>query len=255
MEFYFISPVAHLELMEKGDRLFGLAHLYVKYPHYRRFLQQKSDDGWFITMDNGAAEASTVTEDILIDIVKDLIPNEVIAPDVLFNKEQTIANLDSFVHRMVESKLINDTEIFFAPQGKDKQAWLECYEYGVLHPAVSTIGMSKFAIPHAFLGKAENDQQIKEARHQAYDHLAANNLLLKPLHFLGAGDMREFDHYKHKMVRSNDSCNAIWSGMNYIEFEQGDFKRVPTPHNYFERTINPQENQIALANMRWIKKK
>lgn len=255
MDFYFIAPVAHLELMEHSNRIFALAHLYVKYPLYRKFIQQKADQGWFITMDNGAAEHSTVNEATLIDIVKEVVPNEVIAPDVLFDKDQTIANLDSFVHAMVSEGLINDTNIFFAPQGKDKQAWLECYKYGLYHPAVSTIGMSKFAIPHAFLGKAENDQQIKEARHEAYDFLFANGLLLKPLHFLGAGDMREFDHYNHKMVRSNDSCNAIWSGMNYLDFEQGDFKRVPTPSNYFERIINPQEYDLAISNMKWIKKK
>ena len=97
MDFYVISPLSNLEPMKLGDRLFVLAHLWMQDAGYRRFVrmwQDENPDGW-ITLDNSAAERSLVTEDVLIKICHELMPSEVIAPDVLFDKDATIANAKS----------------------------------------------------------------------------------------------------------------------------------------------------------------
>ena len=82
MKFYAIPPNNHLELMTNGDRFFGLAHHYVQDSNYRQhFLDiRKNNPRAFITFDNGSAEHSLVTEEALLEIVKELKPNEVIAP-------------------------------------------------------------------------------------------------------------------------------------------------------------------------------
>ena len=98
MDFYVISPVSNLEPMRLGDRIFVLAHLWVQYKDYREFIYQLIDeepDRW-ITLDNSAAERALVTEDILIEICKELIPSEVIAPDVLFDKDVIMNMVKSF---------------------------------------------------------------------------------------------------------------------------------------------------------------
>jgi len=165
MDFYVISPVSNLEPMRLGDRIFVLAHLWVQYKDYREFIYQLIDeepDRW-ITLDNSAAERALVTEDILIEICKELIPSEVIAPDVLFDKDATIANAIKFRDRLEKEGLLDTIDIFFCPQGKTKQDWLEAYEWGINQDWINTIGFSKIAVPQAWLPNWKDDQGIKEA--------------------------------------------------------------------------------------------
>lgn len=240
MDFYVISPVSNLEPMKMGDRIFVLAHLWVQYPHYRDFIYNLIDedvDRW-ITLDNSAAERALVTEDVLIDIVHQLAPSEVIAPDVLFDKDATIANAIKFRDRMEAEGLLDSTDIFFCPQGKTKEDWLEAYEWALKQDWISTIGFSKIAVPQAWFTfndqEWKDDQGIKEARHMAYDYLKEKNLLLKPIHCLGQGDPTEFAYYDHPAMRSTDSVFPVLAAAHGQDFNTDHTTRIPTPHNFLE---------------------
>lgn len=258
MKFYVIPPLSDLPLMHEGTAgYFLLAHLFMSEPRYRDFVMNDIPVGSHVIMDNGAAEQSLVTEDILIDIVKEVKPTEVIAPDVLFDKDKTILNARNFIERMISAGLDNHTDIFFAPQGSTIPEWLEAYEYGLDEPMIRTIGMSKIAIPYAFAGKKFGDEMIMESRHAAVDILERLHWIKKPLHFLGMGNPREFDYYNHhvknEFIRSTDSCYSILAGMKGVSFKDGNFERIPTPHDYFQ--IDPgykQYNDIH-SNIDWMK--
>lgn len=252
--FFNIAPVAHLDLMEESSngQIFGLAHLWLQYPHYKEFLLQKKKEGRFILLDNSACEGSLVTEDILIDIVGELEPSDVISPDILFNKEETLKNLDSFAERMQKEGLLKKTKLFLAVQGENKEAWIEGYQYGIEHEAVSILGWSKLGVPFAINGMTNNDQGIMEARHMMYFELRERNLLGKSNHMLGAGNYQEFKHYTHPAMRSNDSCYAILAAINGVNFQEGNFTRIPTPHDYFEYTMNAEQITLAKSNMKWV---
>ncbi len=115
MDFYVISPLSNLEPMKLGDRIFVLAHLWVQSKEYREFIYSLIDediDRW-ITLDNSAAERALVTEDVLIKVCHELMPSEVIAPDVLFDKDATIQNAINFKARMEKEGLLDVTDIFF----------------------------------------------------------------------------------------------------------------------------------------------
>ncbi len=254
MEFYVISPVSNLEPMRMGDRIFALAHLWVKHPTYREFILQRAQDGYWITLDNSAAERALVTEDVLIDICKELLPHEVIAPDVLFDKEKTIKNAESFYERMKKEDLINKIDIFFCPQGKTKQDWLEAYEWGLKQDWIQTIGFSKIAIPQAWLPEWKDDQGIKEARHMAYDYLKERNLLIKPIHCLGQGDPTEFAYYDHPAMRSTDSVFPVLAAAHGQDFEKDHTTRVPTPHNFLETYDMSQINMdLVKKNVEFLR--
>lgn len=237
MDFYVISPVSNLEPMKLGDRVFVLAHLWVQFPEYREFIFNLIDediDRW-ITLDNSAAERALVTEDVLIQVVKELAPSEVIAPDILFDKDATITNAIKFRDRMEDEGLLDTTDIFFCPQGKTKEDWLECYEWGLKQDWIHTIGFSKIAIPQAWFPDSwKDDQNIMEARHMAYDYLKERNLLLKPIHCLGQGSPKEFLHYDHPAMRSTDSVFPILAAAHGQDFEKDCITRIPTPHNFLE---------------------
>lgn len=234
MDFYVISPVSNLEPMKLGDRIFVLAHLWVQSPEYREFILQRKAEGAFITLDNSAAERALVTEDVLIQVCKELMPNEVIAPDVLFDMHSTIENAMFFYVRMVKEELADKIDIFFCPQGATKEEWLHAYEWAINKSWINTIGLSKIAVPKAWLEDFSDDQQIKEARHMCYDYLKANNLLKKPIHCLGQGDPTEFAYYDHPMMRSTDSVYPILAASLGQDFNKDHTTRTPTPHNFLE---------------------
>ena len=242
--------------MKMGDRIFVLAHLWVQYPHYRDFIYSLIDedvDRW-ITLDNSAAERALVTEDVLIDIVHQLAPSEVIAPDVLFDKDATIANAIKFRDRMEAEGLLDSTDIFFCPQGIDQKDWLECYEWGLKQDWISTIGFSKIAVPNAFLNQI-NDQGIKEARHMAYDYLKEKNLLLKPIHCLGQGDPTEFAYYDHPAMRSTDSVFPVLAAAHGQDFNTDHTTRIPTPHNFLETyDMSKIDIDLVKSNVEFLSK-
>ena len=257
MDFYVISPLSNLEPMKLGDRLFVLAHLWVQSEEYRNFIYERMDEDieCWITLDNSAAERALVTEDVLIQVVHELAPSEVIAPDVLFDKDATIANAIKFRDRLEAEGLLDTTDIFFCPQGKTKEDWLEAYKWGLEQDWIQTIGFSKIAIPQAWLTDWKDDQGIKESRHMAYDYLKEQNLLLKPIHCLGQGSYTEFQYYDHPAMRSTDSVYPVLAAAHGIDFTKDSETRVPTPHNFLE-TFDMQNVDMNLVelNVEMLKK-
>jgi len=257
MEFYVISPVSNLEPMKLGDRLFALAHLWIKSQEYRDFFYKQKEecpDKW-ITLDCSAAERALVTEDILIDICHELMPHEVIAPDVLFDKDETIKNALSFRIRMEKEGLLNVINIFFCPQGKTKQDWLEAYTWGINQEWIHTIGFSKIAVPNAWLDDYKNDQNIMEARHMAYDYLKQKGMLVKPIHCLGQGDPTEFAYYADPMMRSTDSVYPVYAAVNGIDFNVDHTTRIPTPHSFLETyDMKDVDMDLVESNVHFLKK-
>lgn len=260
MDFYYIPPNTNLELSLMGDRVFCLAHFYIQDESYRKFFLdvRKNYPNVWITLDNSAAERALVTEEILYDIVGELQPSEVVAPDVLFDKDQTVANMNTFIEGMKERGFLQHTEIFGCPQGKTKEDWIECYDYFVSLPEVSTIGMSKIAIPYAFRENPEADQEIKETRHEAVKFLLETKRLSKPLHFLGMGDPTEYRFYAAldqagKIFRSSDSCYTILAGANGIDLEKTPEVRKKTYDEYYHTPLTAEQYSLALRNMAFLK--
>lgn len=255
MKCYVIPPVENLELIKLGDSAFCLTQLYVKHKKYREYFQQLKSEGWWITMDSGIGDHDPVTQTVLFEAMKDLMPSEIIPVDTLFNKVETINNMDGFIERMKREDLIDKVEIFGCPQGSTKEEWIDCYVDFLANPYIKTIGMSKLALPKVFMDST-GDINIMEARHMAVKYLLDNNLISKPLHFLGMGDPREMIMYlrlDNPLFRSTDSCNSIWSAMNNICWDCKQFKRIKTPKDYFERIITEEQLILAKENINWFK--
>lgn len=258
---FVIPPHSHLELMHEGTMgYFCLAQHYYANAAYRKFFKARKAEGKWILLDNGAGDHALITEDILIECAKDLMPNEIVPPDVLFDSVKTLENLISFMTRMNKEGLSDKIEIFAVPQGKTAEEWLDCYEAMLNTPSVKTIGLSKLGAPKAFLGQAKDDQGIMEARHICVDTLVKNNLLKKPIHLLGMGDPTEYKKYRainislgKTIFRSTDSCNSVWSAMNGIAWNDGNFKRIVTPKDYFDRHMSAGDITLAKQNIKYFK--
>lgn len=257
MDFYVIPPVNELKLMHNGDRYFCLAQLYKKHSHYREFFKEQVKLGRWVTLDNGAGDHDIVTPHELFEIMLDLQPSEVIPPDFLFDGIKTIRELELFYTAMklsADADKVHNVQILACPQGRNKQEWMFVYEYMLMHPGVHTLGLSKIAVPRAFMN-ATGDKMIKEARNLCYDILKENNLIKKPLHLLGMGSPKEFAHYQDDpFIRSSDSCNSVWSAINNQSWKDGEFDRTPTPKDYFTRYVSEEAKRLALENIIWFRK-
>lgn len=253
MDIYVIPPLSNPGLMNYGDRVFVLAQHYLKNGAYRDYIKHLKEQGKWITLDNGAGDYDTITQEKLMTAVKDLLPNEVIPLDILFDHESTLKNLEEFYFLLEKEGLHETVEIFACPQGKTKEDWLFCYKEMLDKPYVKTIGFSKIAIPHAW-GVGGDDQNIMEARHSCYEELMSKGLIQKPIHCLGAGDPREFLKYTdNPLMRSTDSCFSVWAGMNFNDWSEGQFERIKTPHDYFNRMMTPEQTQLAIKNIDFLK--
>lgn len=259
MKFYAIPPNNHLDLMHNGDSYFCLAHHFFNDTNYKEYflrLRKERPDA-FITLDNGAAEESLVTEEVLLAVVEDLRPNEVIAPDVLFDIKQTLANFYSFLEKLVSRGLVAHTNIFACPQGSTRGEWLTCYKEMVENNYVSCIGLSKIAIPKCW-NDVTGDKLIAASRTACVLELKQSNALLKPCHLLGMGEHDEFDFYlnnKIPNIRSSDSCYTVLAAINGIDFTTGDVTRIPTTNDYFHVTLTEEQQQLAKSNIEYLKHK
>lgn len=257
MKFYVIPPNKHLDMMENGDSYFCLAHHYINNSEYRQhFLDlRESKPSSFITLDNGAAEESLVTDQILLDIVKELKPNEVVSPDVLFDKKQTLDNFYSFLLKMEKQKLLSHTSVFACPQGETKEEWLQCYYTMMTCPDVSCIGLSKIAVPKCW-NQVTGDKLIGKSRNECVQELQKMNFLRTPLHMLGMGEHNEFDFYlknKTPNIRSSDSCYTVLAAINNISFAEGNLTRIPTTNAYFDIELTLQQKELAKQNINFLK--
>ena len=267
MENYVIPGIYDLDMTDhaKGNRYYCLAHFYLQYMHYREFFKKVKAAGGFITLDNSAAEKALVTEEKLLGIVDDLQPNEVIPPDVLFDKQATLDNFYPFIEKMKVGARKN-VGIFACPQGTNGQQWFDCYAEMKKHPRVTVLGLSKIAVPKCFavIDVDDQDQNIKEGRHNCIDYLYASGSITKPLHFLGMGDPTEYLYYRkpkfesvRRYFRSTDSCYSILAAVHGIDFEfqyndNGIVERVRTTDEFYEHKLDSFERQLALRNIAFL---
>jgi len=252
MEIYVIPPLGYLELMNLGSRYFCLAQLYRSNEEYRKFFRDLVAAGKWVTLDNGTGDHDAISQNELFELTMDLMPSEVIPLDTLFDRRETIKNTLHFINMLDRAHLKKQIEIFACPQGASFDEWIDCYKTLSNIPAVHTIGMSKLAIPWVVSGSTK-DKNIARDRNAMFDYLQNNGLLKKQLHFLGAGEPWEFQHYKDSpYVRSTDSCFTILSAINNVSLQQ-DFKRIPTPRDYFQCVMTDVQIDLALENIKYFK--
>lgn len=257
IKFACIPPLANLDLMHYGSMYFLLGQLYLRHEQYQDFVNNQMDRSKWSIIDCGTGDHNDlISSEILIELVDIIRPSEVIAVDLLFDAHGTIESFEQFIELLKAKDLLGKISVMFVPQGKTQEEWMHCYEYALLHPYVNTIGMSKLSIPQCFDGGWDKDQNIMQARHKCVKHLIDNDLLQKPLHFLGAGNPIEFMEYDHPLIRSTDSCFSVLAAIEGYNWKCGQMTRIPTPKDYFTNykldVKNPQNYQMFLDNIEYL---
>ncbi|KKM60475.1 hypothetical protein LCGC14_1541440 [marine sediment metagenome] len=220
MKLAFISNLSFLELCSLGDIEMCLAPLVWEGggpgAGYGRYYKQAAAAGRFVILDNGAAEGALMSPSDLLDLVDEMRPAEVVAPDIIYDGPATITAVLEFLQVMGVRRQGKRSQagVMAVPQGSTRQEYMHCAAALETFPKVTTLGLSKRSTARCF---GNDDTPLVIARTRAVD--ALSRLTAKPLHLLG-GDWSlpwEVARYASASpyasapaVRSNDSSFVYW---------------------------------------------
>lgn len=145
-----ILPVANLARTIDNPYHMALAQFIGVDEDYTRFFQERVKAGQFVIMDNGAAEGEQPTIEQLIPKIIMLQPSEIVLPDTIYNKEETLRKGEEAIFvlssRFDAGIIHKDTKIMVVPHGETFEEWKECMQEMLTWP-IDTLGISKFVTP------------------------------------------------------------------------------------------------------------
>lgn len=139
-----IVPVSSLNLLDNKQYLMCLAHLVTQNEQYATYYRNAAlDPSRFVLLDNGAAEDSQLSNAELLQCVQTISPNEMVLPDTLCDKDDTLKKLHEALAFFVEKHNV-PCKFMAVPQGKNLAEWTECAKQMLQVSEVNSIGVSKF---------------------------------------------------------------------------------------------------------------
>lgn len=230
-----------LDMIDGRDFYMCLANVASKDENYCNFYKKKVEDGAFVLLDNGAAEADQMTLDVMWSVIEKINPSEVILNDCLMSCEETL-------ERSIEAlKFYKQKgykgQYLFVPQGSDLREWIRCYEYMKQYcletnEHISTIGVSKFVT------KGWNDS---EARYSCCSYLNHD----KPqVHLLGCHEnINEVAKISNQFdfIRSNDTAIAYIYALSNKKITDGD--RPSGEINFIKSDLDESQIELLKENM------
>lgn len=220
MHLSIIAPTALLQSICGGQKVqFCIVHQTLKNLEYAAFYaDEASKPDTTVIMDNGIWElGSSMSFEDLMEASRNILPDELIAPDVLYNMPETLKATAEFLARLkhfrgnVGSHPFLRFENFAVPQGKNRRDWLYCFDNFNSNPDIRTIGIPKTLNknwkPGGRLGCMSYLESTDRIR---YD---------KQYHALGVHDPSEFLQLsKFDWLRSVDTALPVHIGMSEIAF-------------------------------------
>ena len=103
MKLAIIAPTALLDKCNERSHNFHLvlAHECINNHEYIRYYVERSMAGDHIILDNGAYElGNSIDGPTLLAVAEQLHPAEIVCPDVMFDKDETVAQSVEFMRRL-----------------------------------------------------------------------------------------------------------------------------------------------------------
>jgi hypothetical protein len=235
-----ITPISHLaEYGSLGEMDMSLTHMIIENPKgaYVRYCREQREKGRFVILDNSAFEMEQqgkgLDPDPVLDAALLIDPSEVIATDVLFQGEATVASTKYFIERMKARGVLGKYQVMAVPQGRNMEEWWDCLEKILAIPKVDTIGLSKLSVPVSYFGEKESSGNCARSRIMVTEMMDKRlRKGLKPVHLLGGDNWTPWEmkqQVTYPWIRSNDSSCAVWYGMHNRTFnEEGKIDEIIT---------------------------
>lgn len=142
-----IVSQGNLKVLNGKRIVMSLAHLIQKSDTYAKAYAKLAESSTYVIMDNGAAEHSQVDMDTLYNSFVKVQPDEIILPDILHNRVETLKQFNKAIEYFCYKRNIGPgCSIMAVPQGSDFGEWKKCAEVMIQEPKVSVIGVTKFLV-------------------------------------------------------------------------------------------------------------
>jgi len=209
----FIAPTKLIpEFGNKGDFHLALSHLLSEDPEeINQYERNIIDSELPIILDNGLFENGVPEEmESLVIKAKRIGARFVFAPDVLFDRAATEANLDK-MSAMISSSGLKMAAVV---QANNPEDYIEGYKYLVQREDVHLIGLSILSIPESFKEVVGTDDIVETRRYclKELNKLESH----KDSHLLGAGNSYRdvfLANATCPWVVSHDSSSAVWNAV------------------------------------------
>lgn len=248
MHLSLIAPTSMLQtICGEQSVQFCIVHRTLNDPEYAAFYAseaRKTDT--IVIMDNGLWElGSSMSFEALMEASRNILPDELIAPDVLYDMPKTLhatseflTQLECFKRSIRESspKPVPFLEFanFAVPQGKNRKDWLYCFDHFNNNPLIRTIGIPKILNKSWKPGGRLGCMSFLEHTNRIHSD--------KQYHALGVHDPTEFLQLsKFDWLRSVDTALPVHIGMSEIAFcfENGLIgqSRPRRPEGFFDAKL------------------
>ena len=236
------------------DYDFCIGCTYRDKPEYAEFYRAQRRKGRFVILDNGAFEGELLEDDDLIDAMRELHPQEVVAPDVISSSKDTLERARGFIAKLHDAGL--RTQVQVAPQGKNFAEWTQSYHDLANLPGVSTIGISyvgHFDVPEDcdYFGDIEPEETI---RLRFFHYLAGNRELRsdRAHHLLGLFSPAALSWYaKYPFIRSIDTSFPIVCAMHRTRMTSGVAKFQDKLD--YDATFTDDVLRLMIENILWMR--
>jgi len=210
-----------------------LPHLF-RGTKYLDFYLNKSEEGDFIILDNGAAEGFAYGPKHLLTLAEEVKATEIVIPDIMGEANDTLAHAQMFARYASPNY-----QYMFVLQGSTIEEVMFCLralDNGNMFSYVTTIGIPR----HLYsLGKyfrvSLTEFLIKEHFHDMYE-----------IHFLGANEWMGEVFNLSEMTdglngfRGIDTSLPVYMGLEGLNIRNG-FDYIKRPTDFFTRSDDNQE--------------
>lgn len=246
MEFCIISPTAGLERYARLSKThLVLTPVYLRDKAYAEFYDQRSAEGDFIILDNGAYEGETMFH---LDIMATLRPKVVVLPDFLLKPwKQTWHAAIAFLDLVERNNWLEGIEFLYIPQAEkgDMHGFIESYLEAVQDPRITWLG-----VPRA-LSYAITDNPLARVE---FARMVRGDYPRLKIHAFGmvSGDIHELGYLAQAGVTSIDSSAPVWRGWNgqsMLELDRRWWDEFGTPVDFNAELPTDIRQEVILDNL------
>lgn len=218
-----IVPREYLQLTTDADFHMSLYQEIMKKDEYAFFYREVRKAGKFVIMDNGAAEKVNPSWEELLHGYDTTNPTEIILPDVVGNKDETLRRTSAAYDAFCQKDLHEKYQFMCVPQGSTFQEWLDCMDEMMTQECVTTLGVSKFVTK--LLSEELQNVNIRLECVDAIKQTAKRHGIVCPqIHLLGCYytpyEVGEIEAAFPGVVRSTDSAIAYVYSRNGLYLDQ-----------------------------------
>ena len=252
METYHECPIrifGQVQEVTGGD--YALVHLFEESEAYYHLFERALRQGRTVILDNSIFELGMAFDtDSYIDWILKLKPTYYIIPDVLEDKDATLANLEKW-DMSIPGRTIS------VVQGKTFNEVKECYL-----EMVDKVDKVAFSFDYCFFDSDESHNKYYNymvGRVDMLRRLVEEGVIdtSKPHHLLGCGLPQEFSFYKdYDWVESVDTSNPVVAGLKGWEYGPNGLDDKPSQKLFtmINEDVSEEKLELVLRNINSFKK-